>query len=96
MTNCVPSNSPEKCGEPTAMNPPPARLGVWLGAACAVIAVLLLFHNTGWEQLGFNRFSLDYIPVLLALGAPRAVTGRWRWLSAVMIAWSVYYFRFLI
>ena len=73
----------------------PARR-VWLGAACIVITVLLCFHNTGWEQLGFNRFSLDYLPVLMALSAPRCVAGRGRWLSAIMIAWSVYYFRFLI
>ena len=68
----------------------------WLAAAAIVFAALMCFHNTGFEQRGFNRFSLDYVPVLLALVAPDVITNRRRWITLVMVVWSVVYFRFLI
>jgi hypothetical protein len=65
-------------------------------AVCILYAVLMCFHGTGYEQRGFNRFSLDYIPVLLALIAPYCVQGWRKWLSLAMVGWSVLYFRVLI
>jgi hypothetical protein len=68
----------------------------WLLAAAATYAGLLFYHSTGYEQRGFNRYSLDYVPVLMTLVAPCCTAGR-RWLvSVAMIAWSVVYFRWLI
>lgn len=65
-------------------------------AVVVVGAGLMFFHNTGYDQRGFNRFSLDYVPVLLALVAPRCFVGWRRWISLPMIVWSVVYFRCLI
>ncbi len=69
---------------------------LWLIAAALVIVGLTLFHGTGSDQRGFNRFSLDYVPVLFGLIAPRCVSGRRWWITATMIAWSVIYFRVLL
>jgi len=73
---------------------PAAR--VLLVASGLVYAALLFFHATGAEQRGFNRFSLDYLPAVFAVLAPGCFTGRRRWITAVMVAWSVVYFRWLI
>ncbi len=67
-----------------------------LVAAIGVYCALLFFHATGAYQRGYNRFSLDYIPVLFAIIVPHCFTGRRRWISVAMIAWSVVYFRWLI
>jgi hypothetical protein len=68
---------------------------VLLLAAAAVFGALMLFHNTGWEQRGFNRFSLDYVPALFVLAVPPVLAGRTRWWVAGAVVWSVVYFRFL-
>lgn len=68
----------------------------WLIAAAAVYLVLLFYHNTGYDQRGFNRFSLDYLPVMFTLIAPRCTEGKGRWVSLVMVVWSVVYFRWMI
>ena len=68
----------------------------WLIAAGMVYVALLFYHNTGYDQRGFNRFSLDYVPVLLAMIAPRCIDGRRRWVTLIMVAWSVVYFRWVI
>jgi hypothetical protein len=73
---------------------PAAR--VLLVSSVTIYAALLFFHATGAEQRGFNRFSLDYLPALLAIVAPRCFVGWRRWLSVGMIAWSVVYFCWLI
>jgi len=65
-------------------------------AALLANAALLFFHGTGYHQRGFNRFSLDYLPALLALVAPTCCVGWRRWVSLAMIGWSVVYFRWLI
>lgn len=73
----------------------PARRGVLM--ACALVFVgLLFFHGVGQDQRGFNRFSLDFLPGLMALVAPRCFEGRRAWISGAMIGWSVIYFRWLI
>jgi len=69
---------------------------VWLGAAGLVYGMLLFWHATGAVQRGFNRYSLDYVPVLLALVAPTCCVGWRRWVSLAMVGWSVLYFRWLI
>ena len=61
-------------------------------AVALIVGGLLLFHATGWDQRGFNRFSLDYVIVLFALIVPACLTGRRRWISLAMIAWSLVYF----
>jgi len=70
----------------------------WLLIGCGLVfSVLMLFHNTGALQRGYNRFSLDFVPVLMALVAPICVRHKWkRWISVVLIIWSVVYFRILI
>ena len=68
----------------------------WLAAAVLAAGALMFYHSTGYEQRGFNRYSLDYVLVILALVAPSCVVGRRRWATVPMIAWSVVYFRFLI
>lgn len=69
---------------------------VWLAAAGLVYGLLLFWHATGAVQRGFNRYSLDYVPVLLALVAPTCCVGWRRWVSLGMVGWSVLYFRCLI
>lgn len=64
----------------------------WLTGAGVVFVALMLYHSTGFDQRGFNRYSMDYVPVLFALIAPRCMVGWRRWLSLVLIGWSVLYF----
>ncbi len=73
----------------------PRRRMLLLAALLANVA-LLFYHNTGYQQRGFNRFSLDYVPALLAFVAPTCFVGWRRWVSLAMVAWSVGYFAFLI
>lgn len=73
----------------------PADRMLLLAALLANLA-LLLYHSTGFQQRGFNRYSLDYVPALLTLIAPTCCVGWRRWISLGMIAWSVVYFRWLI
>lgn len=65
-------------------------------AAALVMTALLFYHSTGFRQRGFNRYSLDYVPVLFALIAPTAMRGWRKWFSGAAILWSVIYFGFLI
>ena len=69
---------------------------VLLGAAVGVFAVLMFWHATGAYQRGYNRYSLDYLPVLLALIAPRCIVGWRRWVTVGAVAWSILYFRVLL
>lgn len=63
-----------------------------------VLSAILMYHTTGWAQRGFNRFSLDVLPVWLALLAPDFAAAKgWRavlWRGAIV--WSVVYFAMLI
>lgn len=73
------------------------RAALLLGAAVVgVYAAQMLWYTTGAFQRGYNRFSLDYLPALLALVASRCVVGWRRWVTLGMIAWSVLYFRYLL
>ena len=67
-----------------------------LASAGLLYLGLLFFHATGYAQLGYSRFSLDFLPVLFALIAPGCFVGRRRWISVAMIVWSIVYFRCLI
>ncbi len=62
----------------------------------AIFAVLLFFHATGADQRGYNRFSLDFMPVLMTVIAPSCFKGKRAWISIAMILWSIVYFRCLI
>ncbi len=73
----------------------PADRVVLLAAALAN-AALLFYHSTGYQQRGLNRYSLDYLPALLALVAPTCCVGWRRWVSLATVGWSVLYFRWLI
>ncbi len=72
------------------------RTAVWVAASAMVFAMLMFWHATGAVQRGFNRYSLDYIPALMAILAPRWVLGRRRWWTLAMVAWSLSYFAFLL
>ncbi len=67
-----------------------------LGAAGLMYSGLMVYHSTGWAQRGYNRYSLDYLPIVFALLLPRCFEGRRRWISLVMIGWSIVYFGLLI
>ncbi len=71
---------------------------VWglLAAAGIVFTILMFFHTTGQVQRGYNRFSLDFLPVLLVVIAPTCFAGKRRWISVAMVIWSVIYFRWLV
>ncbi|MFQ5490064.1 MAG: hypothetical protein ACE5GE_05015 [Phycisphaerae bacterium] len=61
---------------------------VWVGLLC--------YHATGAEQRGYNRFSLDYVVVMLAMVAPYCRGGWLRWFGPAALVWSVIYFGWLI
>ena len=61
-------------------------------AVALIFTGLLCYHSTGWEQRGYNRYSLDYVPVMLALVAPYCGRGRLGWIMPLAVAWSVAYF----
>ncbi|MFQ5490063.1 MAG: hypothetical protein ACE5GE_05010 [Phycisphaerae bacterium] len=61
-----------------------------------VYAALMLFHTTGADQLGYNRFSLDFVPVLLAVVAPGWADQKRRGVALGLVLWSVWYFRWAI
>ena len=65
-------------------------------AAMAVFAVLMTYHTTGRAQLGYNRFSMDFVIVLLAVVAPLCDDPRRRWIAFGFVLWSVWYFRWAI
>lgn len=69
----------------------------WLLAAVGVIfSALMLYHHNGWPQRGYNRFSMDFVLVLLALVAPQAMRGRRRYVTLLLTGWSVTYFVWIV
>lgn len=73
----------------------PVRRAMLLGAG-AIFLALLCCYATGYRQRGYNRFSLDFVPILFVLIAPTAMQGWRKWFSGAAILWSVVYFGFLI
>ncbi len=69
---------------------------VLLVSVAALFCMLMFWHATGTVQRGFNRYSLDYIPAILALIAPQCIVGRRRWVTLVMIAWGIVYFCYVL
>jgi hypothetical protein len=62
-------------------------------ATCPIIVMILLYHTTGYVQPGQYRFSLDFVPILLAVLAPY-VWGKYRTpITSIMLIWSILYFR---
>ncbi len=76
------------------MRQPSARI-LLLASMCVYIP-LMMYHAHGNVQRGFNRFSLDYLPAIFVVIAPRCFIGWRRWVSIAMILWSVIYFRWMI
>ncbi len=61
-----------------------------------VMLGLLFYHTTGFMQIGYNRFALDFIPIWLAVIAPFS-RGGWRtWFTLAATAWSLLYFQSVI
>lgn len=69
----------------------PIRVSLLISAA-GVYGLLLLWHATGAEQRGFNRYSVDYLPAVFALIVPSCLMGWRRWLTLAMIASGVAYY----
>lgn len=69
---------------------------VLLLSVAMVYGLSTFWHATGAVQRGYNRYSLDYLPALLALLVPACLAGWRRWVSLAMIAWSVVYFCVLL
>ncbi len=68
-----------------------------LGSVFVIFSALLFWHGTGSVQRGFNRYSLDYLPVLFAILVPGClVTNKRRWLTVLMVSWSILYFAVLL
>jgi hypothetical protein len=65
-------------------------------AAASVYTALLFYHTTGGSQPGCNRFSLDFVPAMMALIAPYVHGPRRRWITPVLIGWSLLYFQGLL
>ncbi len=65
-------------------------------AVGAIFVVLMTYHTTGWAQLGSNRFSLDFLVVLLAAVGPHCDGPRRRWVVLACVLWSVWYFRWAL
>lgn len=67
-----------------------------LASVGIIYAVLMTYHMMGYAQRGYNRFSLDFLLVLLAMIAPYAFMGR-RWVVSTLLAiWGVVYFRIIL
>ncbi len=65
--------------------------------ASALVSLALLFYlGNGRVQSGYNRFSLDFLAPALAIIAPFMFDGRRRWITVGLIAWSLFYFQWLI
>jgi hypothetical protein len=61
-----------------------------------VIFGLLCYHSPGFVQHGYNRFALDFLPIWLAVIAPRT-RGGWRtWFTLACTAWSLLYFQAVV
>ncbi|NOT02650.1 MAG: hypothetical protein HOP29_18750 [Phycisphaerales bacterium] len=67
-----------------------------LAAVVVVYGALMLFHTTGAEQRGYNRFSLDFLLPLLTMIAPFAFEGKRRYATTAMAASSIWYFVFWV
>ncbi len=74
------------------------RRNRWMLASVGVIYMaLMLYHTMGYAQRGYNRFSLDFLVVLLAMIAPFAFATRARWIVGTLLAiWGVVYFRIIL
>jgi len=73
-----------------------ARRRLLMLSTLPVMLGLLFYHTTGFMQIGYNRFALDFIPIWLVIVAP-FTRGGWRtWFSLGAAAWSLLYFQAVI
>lgn len=68
---------------------------VLLLSALAVMAVQMAYFNTGYAQRGYSRFALDFLPALFVLIGPGVAVGPRRFITPVLVAWSLVYFGWL-
>jgi hypothetical protein len=63
-------------------------VAAWVGTV-AILAPTMLYYNNGWWQINAQRFSMDFVPVLIlltALGAKRGLGPYWK--GAIL--WSLF------
>lgn len=62
-----------------------------------VSAGVSLYHTNSAPQVGYVRFSNDFLPVWLALLAPWCLRGERRaWVTLLCLAWSAWYFHMIV
>jgi hypothetical protein len=69
----------------------PLLWAVWLSTAI-IFGTFMCYYNNGWVQLNTQRFSLDFIPLLvplLALGCQRISPVLWKGLIAYSVGLNV-------
>lgn len=73
----------------------PYRRVLMLGTV-PVLMGLSLYHSTGFMQIGYNRFALDFIPIWLIVVSPNT-RGGWRtWFTLGATAWAMLYFQSIV
>lgn len=73
----------------------PKRLPI-VFAAASLFGLLMLWHATGAEQRGYNRYSLDYMPALFALIVPGCLAEGRRLVTVAFMLWSIVYFVWIL
>jgi hypothetical protein len=71
------------------------RLPIFV-AAGSLFGLLMLWHATGADQRGYNRYSLDYMPALFALIVPGCMEARRRLITTGLIFWGVVYYVWIL
>jgi hypothetical protein len=69
----------------------PLLWGVWLSTTI-IFGIFMCYYNNGWVQLNTQRFSLDFIPLLvplLAFGCQRVSPVLWKGLIAYSVGLNV-------
>ena len=65
-------------------------------AVVLMFVALMFYHATGRSQKGYNRFAMDFIPVVLAAIGPVCGGPRRKWVTFGFVLWSIWYFRWAI
>lgn len=74
---------------------PPRRWAML--TSLVVIGLLLCYHNTGYIQPGYFRYSLDWLPIwLTVIAAATCRSTKSRNLTIAAIAWSLLYFNLIM
>jgi len=73
----------------------PRRRLLMLGTL-PVMAGLLCYHSSGFMQVGYHRFALDFVPIWLVVIAPRTRGCRRTWVTLFAVAWGLLYFQSIL